>query len=187
MLSLLMIFLLFCACQGTLFDETILSEEAVKEILALEKTEKFRTANLNYPTYKSWTSLSVLQRALYLLDRSHLQNIKKEFLFLHELQYDIKVLNLDQGIAASTFLEAWADFTSEKQIDNMFRECDDDKDLKIDWIEYIICRSEFNQHGQPFDVSEFDYIENIIMMDFRERLNNPRDPMTIELLRRNEI
>lgn len=215
----------------------ILDIEACKDILSLQRSDGYKPLTLTFPTYKKWPYLDKIQKAVYLIDRSHLMNVRREFLiFLYnqnleaenehvklssgtvpplELESDtIVAVNFHndgidhakplvvplpevaemlismysgQGIRFKSLLHHWCEFSSGKSLSKLLEECDTNLNLELDWLEYLMCRNSYDQNGIPHDVSELDYMENIVLYDFQQRLNDPTDPMTLELLDRDEL
>lgn len=195
----------------------ILDVKSCEDVLSLNKVDFYQPLTLNFPTFKVWPHLEKIQKAVFLIDRAHLVNVRREFVslrdnsqtgealsptsdeLLHESPSFVAVpLDSDSstpggmednghGISLNTLLTRWSEFTAPKTLYSMFQECDTDLDMSLNWIEYLMCRNQYNQYGAPFDVSEFDYIENIVLHDFQERLLDPTDPMTLALLARDEL
>ncbi len=93
-------------------------------------------------------------------------------------------------INLETFLVLLQDFSNTKDIMKFFDDCDTIRDNigdgHIDWLEFILCRGYYDRNGRPFDVSEFDFLENIVLMDYRKMLNDPRNPLVLELIAKGE-
>lgn len=206
-------------------DKSIVSVETCKEIFAWDAVESYSPLSLPYHVYKRWPHLETIQKAVYLVERSHLLNLKSEYTKLQQaakkkvhrvlkkpfgsgsapeddesidlrisdtlvavpLAVDEVIEEGDGTVTLDLLINQWHDFTALKTIEDLFKECDTNLDFEIDWVEYILCRCQYNQYGAPYDVSELDYQENILLYDFQQRLNDPDDPMTQELLARDEL
>lgn len=97
----------------------------------------------------------------------------------------------DEKITLQTFLNLLQDFQNTKDIEKFFRDCDSmwynmPGDSYIEWGEYVLCRGYYDRNGRPFDISEFDFLENIVLTDYRTMLNDPRNPMVLDLIARGE-
>lgn len=224
-------------------DGEILDVKACEDILSFDNVDVYQPLTLNYPTFKKWPELEKIQKAVFLIDRAHLVNVRREFVSLRDDIPEIPATTTvveahsptldetlqespsfvavpldteestsattsttasattatvtptattsahdnDVGVTLNTLLTRWSEFTPPKTIYSLFQDCDTDLDLSLHWIEYLLCRNQYNQYGAPFDVSEFDYIENIVLHDFQQRLLDPTDPMTLALLARDEL
>lgn len=155
-----------------------------RKILALDLVDDFRTKQLSYRAYKQWPYLLPLQKAVYMADFSFVTNARREF---HNLADVVEQSTLAMAISLPGLKSKWQEFTTEISIEKMFNDCNASTDGALDWYEYLLCRSSYDQHGKPHDVAEFDLLETIIMHDFAQRLQDPRDPMTLELLARDEL
>eukprot|EP01033_Poteriospumella_lacustris_P014257 gene14257-10192_t len=172
-------------------DGEILDVKACEDILSFDNVDVYQPLTLNYPTFKKWPELEKIQKAVFLIDRAHLVNVRREFVSLRDDIPDIPatttVVEAHSPTLDETLQESPSEFTPPKTIYSLFQDCDTDVDLSLHWIEYLLCRNQYNQYGAPFDVSEFDYIENIVLHDFQQRLLDPTDPMTLALLARDEL
>lgn len=242
----LVTFLLGCSCIGRVSswkhasqaDGEILDVKACEDMLSLDNVDFYQPLTLTYPTFKVWPQLEKIQKAVFLIDRAHLVNVRREFISLrddnpatttaveahsptldeplHESPSFVAVpLDTESttapttttttsttsttstasttahdqgnGVTLNTLITRWSEFTPPKTLYALFQDCDTDLDLSLNWMEYLLCRNQYNQYGAPFDVSEFDYIENIVLHDFQQRLLDPTDPMTLALLARDEL
>eukprot|EP01031_Cornospumella_fuschlensis_P034893 gene34893-42254_t len=148
-----------------------------------DNIEHFQTLTLTYEVYKQWPQLRVLEKLPYLIDRAYLSNVKADFL----VSAESLVPDGSKAIAKMVLQQKLQDFITETQFHTFFSYCDINNDDLLDWVEYVLCRGSYDLSGNPHDVSEFDYLENIVISDFRERLNDPYDPMVLELIEKGEL
>lgn len=153
------------------------TQETDRRSVARENIPYFRPAKLDFKTYKEWSRLLILEKLPYLIDQVYLITMTEDF---------DKVVN-GQDFTLEDLTAALQDFQSTKVIGAFFKACDTDQSLSIDWLEYIVCRGYYDKNGVPHDQTEFDVLENVILNDFKERLNDPRDPMVLELIAKNEL
>lgn len=156
--------------------------------------EKFKTLSLPHSTYKQWPSLSLLEKLPYLIDRSYLVDVKNSYQRLCALTDDPSC-TAERGIELKHFQQHVGEFNTAEKVAAFFKDCDSLVDLgkgekgngKVSWVEYVVCRGHYDATGNPHDVSEFDFLENIVIMDYQRILNDPNHPMVLELIERNEL
>ncbi|RYH32748.1 hypothetical protein EON65_00170 [archaeon] len=148
-----------------------------------ENLEHFRTLTLTYDVYKHWPNFNILEKLPYLVDRSYLNNLKADFFTSAETVAE----DGSQAITKMYLQHSLQDFITEAQFHSFFNDCDSNHDDMLNWTEYVICRGSYDSSGNPHDVSEFDYLENIVISDFAEKLNDPNDPMVLELIEKGEL
>lgn len=181
---LLTLYLLFACLAGASYLEDVVNIDECRKILAFDAVEDFKTQQLSYRAYKQWPNLLPLQKAVYMADYSFVMNAKREFDALADV---VEQSTLAIGISLPGLKRKWEEFTTETSIEKLFNDCNTAPDGALDWYEFLLCRSSYDQHGKPHDVAEFDLLETIVLHDFAQRLQDPRDPMTLELLARNEL
>lgn len=96
----------------------------------------------------------------------------------------------DDKITLQTFIDLLRDFQDEQDIAKFFHQCDTilhiTADGYLEWVEYLLCRGYYDRSGRPFDIGEFDLLENIVLMDYRNMLNDPHNPLVQELIAKGE-
>lgn len=160
--------------------------------LDIEAVEKFKTLSLPHSTYKQWSSLSLLEKLPYLIDRSFLVDVKNTYLHLCTLMPDT---SCKEGVTLHHFLQHGSEFNTADKITAYFKDCDSLVDLgqgekgngKVTWVEYVVCRGYYDATGNPHDVSEFDFLDNIVIMDYQRILNDPNHPLVLQLIERDEL
>lgn len=167
----------------------IIDEDAARYVLDENRIDSFQTLPFTYTVYKQWSHLSVLTKLPYLLDRFFLISIRSEFQRLLRQSSESpeeSVSNL-RSFDYSQLRKILIDFQEEKNIRTFFRFCDQNIDKQVEWLEYLLCRGSFDQTGHESTPSEFDMLENIVRSDFDSKLNDPTDPMVLDLIRRGII
>jgi hypothetical protein len=160
------------------------------DILSIDRVDQFETFKMTYPAYKHWPKLEFRQKLAFIVDRAYLVNIKRDFLYLSDIKASDRVLKDNKDLVhydQHQLEEHLREYQDQEIINTFFRGCDEDRNRIVDWYEYIVCRGYYDQLGNPFSMSEFDTLENIALLDFKNRLYNPHDPMTLELLDRDEL
>jgi hypothetical protein len=171
--------------------------------LDIDAVDSFKTYSLPHSTFKKWAKLSLMEKLPYLIDRSYLVGIKDTFGILCSMQSGeaIPVLKdktiatltkcAKEGIKLETFITVLEEFITKKQIESFYKDCDTLHNLKADdritWVEYVVCRGYYDAHASPHDVSEFDFLENIVILDYQNILNDPHNPLVLDLIARNEL
>jgi hypothetical protein len=99
-------------------------------------------------------------------------------------------VNCDSQLDLPFFLGHLDSFTAASDVKYFFQTCDSiftgRSDNFIDWVEYVLCRGLFDRNGKPFDTSEFDFLENIVVSDYQALLNDPHNPMVLDLIAKGE-
>eukprot|EP01040_Poterioochromonas_malhamensis_P004705 gene4705-5041_t len=165
----------------------IIDEEAARFLLNISRVESFQTLPFTYAAHKKWPYISQLTRLAYLLDRFFLMEVRDEFNKLLQQSADPPILPDPTAFQVSQLRRELIEFQDEKQIIRYFNFCDENRDLFVNWFEYLLCRGSFDRNGNESDPNEFDAIENSVRLDFDSRLNNPTDPMVLELIEKGLI
>lgn len=151
---------------------------------------------LTQEVYDRWGYLTDLEKLPYLLDNYMMYNIKEEFSTLikapiipgqvahgdHDGRSAKSTADSSQdnvlsmgdgggGVQFAQFVSRMGEFQAEKEIERFFEYCDGGtassmKDGIVTFLEYAVCRCDFDSTGHPNAVSDISEIENIVLDDF---------------------
>jgi hypothetical protein len=153
--------------------------------LSIENVESFKTLPIRYEVYKNWPKLSLMEKIPFLIDRYYLLGIRDNFIGLStDVNSDIDHV---RGITGDGLMAAFKEFQTAEVVGVCFKYCDNNRDSIIDWSEYLVCRGYFDRYCNPFDLSEYDFLENIVIANFREQLNDPENPLVLQLIAQGEL
>eukprot|EP01039_Chlorochromonas_danica_P001703 gene1703-1861_t len=179
-----------------------------ESVLALDHVDDFHTLPLTYEVYQQWPSLSTLQKLPFLIDGFYIRGIRREFLAMaspssscssssssssNEEVAKTTIHQIKGGAVGDTDSTRWviqydtlvdrlAEFQGEAAVKRFFVDCDTNDDEVLGWEEFLVCRGSYDAQINPVDLSEYDYLENIIISDFYDRLKDPHDPLALDLL-----
>lgn len=192
--------------EGPFPYDFILSEETARELLAIDQVESFQIFPLTFMAHKRWPYMTLINKFPYIVDKYFLMTMKKEFQAILKLSpspsetcsstdscSSSKVSSSSstvESVVAFTrdqLYRRWLDFQTIETLNEFFKFCDVDKNESVDWMEYLVCRGWFDQQGTSNDQCEFDFLENVAVDHFRYRLNDPQDPMALDLMERGLI
>jgi hypothetical protein len=151
------------------------------DIYKLEDVHAFKTYILTYSLYKSWPSLSLREKIPFLIDHYFLKGLHDDFMNF--------AISSEHGyiITKDKLIYSLEEFQPLSTIENYFSDCDTDQNGNIAWDEYVICRGYYDKHGGAYGMSEYDYLENIIIHDFTTQLSDPNNPLALELIEKGEL
>mmetsp|Transcript_17996 Transcript_17996/g.30117 ORF Transcript_17996/g.30117 Transcript_17996/m.30117 type:complete len:157 (-) Transcript_17996:272-742(-) len=100
----------------------------------------------------SWT-----EKVPYLFNEDEWEELHSEF---QHIGGDQQLLSFE------IFTEHFMEFSDPRRINDFWRGCDSNSDRFVDMMEYAKCRGEFDQNGDPYDVSEYDVREANLLASF---------------------
>lgn len=171
-------------------------------VLALDQVDNFHILPLTYEVYQQWPSLSTLQKLPFLIDGFYIRGIRREFLAMASpsSNEEVTIIHQAKDLAAvdttSSFpstrwtihydalVDRFAEFQGEAAVKRFFLDCDANGDEVLGWEEFLVCRGRYDAQINPADLSEYEYLENIIISDFYDRLKDPHDPLALDLLQK---
>jgi hypothetical protein len=74
-------------------------------------------------------------------------------------------------ISEDLFLNYHQEFQDLPKIREFWSICDGDHNGYLNLVEYSLCRAEADQHGNFFERSELDYLEEVVMKEFWDKVS----------------
>jgi hypothetical protein len=171
----------------SLIEGDAIDEDAAKMCLRRSGITSFDTLPFTYAVFKRWPNLSLLNKLPYLVERYFLIEVNLEFSELLSQPCDTSFPHVSETFTSQQLIQKLQDFQNYHAVQVFFNFCDENLNQEVEWMEYLICRGYFDQYGNGNDVSEFDVIENIVRSDFESKLNDPYDPMVLELINKGYL
>ncbi len=103
----------------------------------------YRRPKLTYTLYQTWSSLSLLEKLPYLLDRVDFHQLFQDFSYLVQASSLISQSrgNIELYCAKMDLVEVLlSEFLSPEQFASFWRYCDSDGDSILSFSEYAVCR-----------------------------------------------
>ena len=120
--------------------------------------------------YENWPVYSIVDKLPYLLDEHMKMSFENEF---NNWLGESEKLNTNVGISQQTMVQSLTDFRTPEEINEYFLECDVDGNGLIDIVEFVVCRGYYDSNTNPYGLSEYDFLESIIIHDYEEKRNDP--------------
>lgn len=128
--------------------------------------------DLDIDTYSRWHSLNVVEKLPYIFETREIAHFEYEFNLVAEEEASV--------IRYAKLLEHLQEFQSEEDIQEFFKSCDENNNEEIDFIEYVVCRCNFDANGYQNEESELDLLEDVVLNDFVEKFIESVDSPFLE-------
>jgi hypothetical protein len=137
---------------------------------------------MDFDAYDRWPSLSLLEKLPYLLDERMIVSFRAEYdswiarnkrVAENQTDGQAGASSEPSGIQFLTMMEHLSEFLSESDVMQYFKDCDVDRNESIDFTEYVVCRGIYDAYANPHGISEYDFLESILIHDFEEKMNDP--------------
>lgn len=119
-------------------------------------------------------SLSWNEKVPYIFTENEWREIAKEF------QLISGTLETNKYIGYEKFVDHFEEFSDPLQVIKFWQECDSDVDRRIDLMEYVHCRGDFDQNGEPYDINEYEFREANILASFEPIVQYDEDGIIID-------
>jgi hypothetical protein len=129
--------------------------------------------DLTLPVVNNWSSLTFSEKLNYLLTESDLEIYHQEFQLMSSSEPFSQQQSLDQTklIPREDFLTYHLEFQNSESVEQFWKFCDRDQNEFLNLDEYIFCRGEMDCHGNPYERNEFDYLEEVVMKEFWDKMS----------------
>lgn len=135
-------------------------------------TSTFSPAKVfGYDVYENWSKLSIFDRLEYLIDIREFSLLYDEFHKYKEPLSDEAYYN-NKGIEIDNFEQVLQEFQGSDIISFFFANCDANSDGMIYFSEYIICRGDFDVHGNGADKNEYEARASVLFSDHEKLLSS---------------
>lgn len=74
-------------------------------------------------------------------------------------------------ISHDVFFNYHSEYQEERIIEEFWQLCDTNGNNLLNLEEYVICRGIVDSHGNPYERNEFDYIEEVIIKEFWDKVS----------------
>ena len=125
---------------------------------------------LNQDIVNKFHSLSWHEKIPYIFTESEWQDLVREFQLISE----------GTMIGYEEFVSNFAEFSDPSKVVKFWQSCDTDKDRFINIQEYASCRGNFDQNGEPYDVSEYEFREANLLENFKPIFEYDEDGIIID-------
>lgn len=95
------------------------------------------------------------------------------------IQFNL-IKGVDTSISYEKFVSHIEEFSDPLKIFNFWEECDSDKNGHVDMMEYVYCRGDFDQNGDPYDMNEYEIREANLLSNFQPILEYDEDGIIID-------
>jgi hypothetical protein len=189
---MLLFFLLFFVQQVpseyiSVTEVDVIDEDAAKMYLQRSRISSYTTLPFTYFVYKRWPNLSLLNKLPYLVEQYFLLEVNLEFNELLNQPCDSCFSDSREAFTLLQLSRKLEEFQNDHAIQVFFSFCDENQNKEVDWMEYLIARGYFDEYGNGNDNSEFDMIEDVVRSDFETKLNDPYDPMVLDLIQKGYL
>ena len=120
---------------------------------------------LDHNAFLQWKHLPTIEKLYYLLEHRDIRLLYTEYKYIIS-STNQEILNYD---TLQLFLN---EFKGEDEIRSFFKTCDLDESGVISFTEYVICRGEYDNFGNPHDVNEYDLRANQVIGDYQGLLHS---------------
>jgi hypothetical protein len=131
----------------------------------------------------NWQYLTSSEKLVYLLTDNDWNIYRQEFDLILSSTSASSVSQEESSSSHSTtteknkfitrelFIASHLEFQDLNLLEQFWRLCDRDQDQLLSLDEYVLCRGEVDCHGNPYERNEFDYLEEVLMKEFWEKIS----------------
>jgi hypothetical protein len=94
--------------------------------------------------------------------------------------YELRLVSSDARVSYENFIDHFSEFSDPDKIVKFWQGCDTDNDRYVDITEYAICRGDFDQNGDPYDINEYEFKVANLLADFKPSFVYDEDGIIID-------